>query len=389
MDDKLCPPSAVPGPLLPWFIYTHSDSKSKNVQTFSTAPFNGKSYLRSVPEMRGKYVEASLLGWLLIRDYRVVYRDYYSYTLWNPFTFESIHLPPLSFHDEGAARKRCALTSPPYSNEDDCCFVFLFFQGWAFSCRLPPKRKDVPRAKWVSRRIEVQGQIATITQVVTLNGVLYGIAFTMDPQIRSMVCIEVASDRSNSFTLRSLPFISMPPYFFLALLDACYTFMVESCGSIYLVQVGTRHYDSVHVVRVLELDLQKGMWAEVKCLGDRAFLLAEDGCSWCWASDKSTGTVNGDCIYVFRPEYEQEGVVCFRLNDFSCTLLPCPKLLHPRTDWPVWVTPQRSRLVSNISSFNAFLYAILGKGHPHRFDINIQTTVNGYYFQYHRTICSY
>ncbi|XP_074278353.1 F-box protein At3g56470-like [Silene latifolia] len=162
---------------------------------------------------------------------------------------------------------------------------------------------------------------------------------------RCLVCIKVADDGSNSFTIKSLPLISMPQNPLMLML--CSTFMVESCGSIYVVKVGTRHYDGVHRLQIFELDLQKGSWVEVKCLGDRAFLLVEDGCTW-WPA--STGTVKGNCVYFFRSQYVQEAVVCYSLNDCSSTFLPCPKLLNPRSYWPVWVTPQHNRISARLQS---------------------------------------
>ncbi|KAH9615596.1 hypothetical protein KSS87_011102 [Heliosperma pusillum] len=348
MDDKLRPPSPLPGELLPWIVYTHGDAKSKKVQTFSTSPFNNKSYLKSVPEMRGKSIKAHL-DWLLLRDQRLEDPDKYSFTLWNPFTLKSIQLPTLNFHYEGHANMKFALTSSPSPCDDDIsnnCFAFLFFEGWAFCCQFHPKGRDVPGcSSWVSERFEVDGVATSMLTVVTLNGILYGCACIIDSvnnsRIDRLVCIKPADDGSNSFTIKFLPLISMPraPL----MLEQCYTFMVESCGSIYIVLAGTSHDDDIHGVQVFELDLHKGTWGEVKCLGDRAFLLVQGGCSW-WPA--STGTVKGNCVYILQYEYVHDAVLCCSLTDCSFTILPCPKLLNPRSYRPVWVTPQHNRVLA-------------------------------------------
>ncbi|KAK9748243.1 hypothetical protein RND81_02G045400 [Saponaria officinalis] len=349
-DDKLSPPSAVAGQSLPCLIYTHGYGKSKKVQTFSTAAFNNRSYLKSIPEMRGKVVRAAGQGWLLLRDERseVEDPDNYSFTLLNPYTLKSIHLPALNFHDEGLSAVQCALTSPPSDEVDsNCCFLFLFFKGWAFSC---PIRADSGCGCWVSRRIELDGKAPRIYHPVTLNGVVYGTASFTQSRREYLVCFQVVSDNdgsSSSIAIRPLPHIEMPRQSILQIgLYKTGFYTVESCGSIYEVHVGTRHYNGVHAVRVLELDLDRGQWVKVKCLGDRAFLLADYGSTWCPA----TGTVKGNCVYFFEPDCLHEAVVCHSLSDCSSTFLPCPKLLNPRTYWPVWVAPpQLNKFVPPLS----------------------------------------
>ncbi|KAK9748264.1 hypothetical protein RND81_02G046300 [Saponaria officinalis] len=265
-DAKVSPQTAVRGESLPCSIYTHGNDKSKKVQTFSTSAFNNRSYLRSIPEMRGKVVRAASQGWLLLRDERSEAEDpdNYSFTLLNPYTLKSIHLPALIFQNGGPI-VWCVLTSPPSDEVDsNCCFIFLFFQGWAFSC---PIRANYGCGCWISRRIEFEGEARYILHPVALNR-------PREPIYNNWFCT------------------------------------VESCGSIYEVRVGTRHYDGVHAVQVLELDLDRGKWVEVKCLGDRAFLLANYGSTWCSA----TATVKGNSVYFVHPDCVHEAVVCYSSN---------------------------------------------------------------------------
>ncbi|KAK9748244.1 hypothetical protein RND81_02G045500 [Saponaria officinalis] len=296
-------------------------------------PSNNRSYLRSILEMRGKSVRAAGQGWLLLRDEcsEVEDPDNYSFTLWNPFTLKSIHLPALIFHNGGCI-VQCALTSPPSDEVDsNCCFIFLFIQGWAFTCQI---WANSGCGCWISRRIEFEGEARYILHPVALNGVVYGTAIFTQPVREYLVCFEVVSDNNGSnysIDIKPLPHIKKPP----EPLYQTWFYTVESCGSIYEVHVGTRHYDGVYAIQVLELDLDRGMWVEVKCLGDRAFLLADYGSTWCSA----TGTVKGNSVYVFEPDYIDEAVACYALSDCSSTFLPCPKLLNPRTDFPVWVAP--------------------------------------------------
>ncbi|KAK9748256.1 hypothetical protein RND81_02G045600 [Saponaria officinalis] len=345
-DDRVSPPTAVTGEPLPCLIYTHGNGKSKKVQTFSTSAFNNRSYLKSIPEMRGKSVRAAGQGWLLLRDERseVEDPDNYSFTLLNPYTLKSIHLPALNFHDEGRRGVQCALTSPPSDEVDsNCCFIFLFFKGWAFSCLI---RADSSCGCWVSRRIELDGEAPSIYHPVALNGVVYGTADFAYRLPEYLVCFEVVSDNdgsNSSIDIKPLPHIKKPerPVLWF-MLQQTWFYTLESCGSIYEVHVGTRHYSGVYAVRVLELDLDRGKWVGVKCLGDRAFLLANYGSTWCSA----TGTVKGNSVYFHDTDCVHEAVVCYSLSDCSSTFLACPKLLNPRTCWPVWVAPpQLNRFV--------------------------------------------
>ncbi|KAI8552814.1 hypothetical protein RHMOL_Rhmol06G0297300 [Rhododendron molle] len=140
---RQCPP---PPAAYPWLVFSHGRG-FKN-QTFHTTPHpppsgqnknnNSSSSVRSVPELRNKFVWNSCHGWLILSNND----DDDQFSLFNPVTLESVLLPPNKLDPETAILG-CTLTFPP-SNPN--CTLFVFDRGLRriLFCRLENK-------KWIAK----------------------------------------------------------------------------------------------------------------------------------------------------------------------------------------------------------------------------------------------
>ncbi|KNA08797.1 hypothetical protein SOVF_159460, partial [Spinacia oleracea] len=167
---NVCPP---PPCETPWLLYTHGVKKSKHKQcqtftTISPLPPNNKSYIKSIPQLRDKSIEACCNGWLILRELN----DEYScmrFSLFNPVTLKSISLPEFRDAPEEDEIHDYNLISTP--DLDDCMF-FIFFYDLIFFCR-PIIRSDVT---WVKVRPEIDGRRVALYYSAVLDNVIYSMA---------------------------------------------------------------------------------------------------------------------------------------------------------------------------------------------------------------------
>ncbi|KMT12674.1 hypothetical protein BVRB_4g087730 [Beta vulgaris subsp. vulgaris] len=156
----------------PWLVYTHGNSRKKQIQTFCTSsplPPNNNFYIKSIPELRGKSIEGSCYGWLILNDLK----DRKIFSLYNSTSFEIINLPPLPLPDieENIELTSCTLTSPPSANSN--CVLFLFFGNQVFSCHPTTIRHN---DNWHTQQLQLDSptmHILHIRNAVTLNGIIY------------------------------------------------------------------------------------------------------------------------------------------------------------------------------------------------------------------------
>ncbi|XP_010676008.3 uncharacterized protein LOC104891917 [Beta vulgaris subsp. vulgaris] len=313
----------------PWLIYTHGTSKKKQIQTFFTISDNN-SYLKSIPILRGKSICGSCHGWLILRDSI----DPKQFSLCNLVTEQSLLLPPLSSLPMSTLGdtelSTCTLTSPPCSED---CILFLFFTDQVFSCR--PKSKDEDgtsissSCSWVSQKIDIDGKRTGLYSAISHKGLIYCCALSPVHRIL-LLCMKVADDPSNTLTK------------FLQLEEPICTFrratsnyyIVESCGHIYWVCPCSRYGQdlSINNVEIWELDMHSKKWVHVKCLGGRAFFVALNCSTWCWASNG----LQENCVYLLVPSENDKIFYSYSLDEKSLTVFrPLPNLKTPYST-PVW-----------------------------------------------------
>lgn len=333
----------------PWLVYVHVDDNSKKFQTFCTISsgptVNSKYCHKSIPALRGKFIEGSSDGWLVLRDFG----DNKIFSLWNLDDEQAIDLPPLEALED-APTSTFILLCPPHEGDDNCgdnLLLLLFADEVAFSCW--PKREN---CTWVTRNTEMlSGERACVTDAITCNGMVYGYADVASSNDGGGVTYNFVTIEVNDYekgldrpiTLRRLE-ADLPDSTF----DyrGVYKHLLESCGRIYNVSAHSRQGDDNHIcaVNVWELSSDLTKWLRVKNLGDRAFFVGGDSNTWCSCSNAQDehASIQGNCVYFFVPEGfgTTNALYIYNLEDCSLTsLLPCPKLPSP---WygPTWFMPK-------------------------------------------------
>ncbi|KAK9699697.1 hypothetical protein RND81_08G189900 [Saponaria officinalis] len=343
-EEKYRAPSADEAP---WLIIGHESHRRIEKQTFCTmSPLlstSTKSYTKTIVELNGKSILTTTLGWLVLQDRA----NTSNYSLWNPITYESIHLPPLvddELDDEQPTD--CVLT------DNDVSVLLVFFLGQVFSCR--PFERD---CKWGKQRIEHNGPSVRITKAITCKGYIYAYAsFNVDFGSRQMFTrMKVIDNDSNSLVFEH-SFLDLPEN---SLKFRVYplrgSYLVAVSGVVYAVHMMMRHRDDmsnydIHKAFVWRLDLSQSKWILVESLGDRALLLGDSGCTWCWARTSKTNApgfhIEADCIYL--AESASQTVHSYRLRDNSYTfLLPHPNFRRPFIG-PAWFMPHNPQRLSSI-----------------------------------------
>ncbi|XP_021754963.1 uncharacterized protein LOC110720265 [Chenopodium quinoa] len=354
VEDYWCLP---PAERSPYLVYTlrnvcgdDDDDESKPTQTFCTIDegndVSDYSYIKSIPQLRGKFICASCHGWLILGDFV----DKFLYYLWNPLTLELIALPPLpnsAYTDDealeiyGDLEKYRAYTLITLGDEDleknsvgnNVSVVLLFFDDKVFSYRLSSKSSSDISSNWINHGLELFGKKLTIHNVITVNKVVYAWAHKyyredIDGPDRSsiLLSIEVANDATDSFTIKSLQMDPLPQNGLVSS-DKLVDYWVESCGHVYYIWYLVRRCMDcrIRMVKIYELDLVGNKWVEVKSLDGRAFFLGQDCSTWCWGSNSGDGSgcVRGDCIYfpVPKREYFDNTIYyCYSLNEGALSM---------------------------------------------------------------------
>ncbi|KAK9699676.1 hypothetical protein RND81_08G188700 [Saponaria officinalis] len=252
----------------PWLVVTHENNrKILEKQTFCTMPPYSpkiKSYVKKIVEIDRKFIIASLSGWFVLRERE----NLTAYSLWNPITLRSIHLP--EFLDAPNKWPRCIFTSAPYdndtSNKNIDCVLLMFFEGLVFFCK--PTARD--GTSWVKHSLQHGGINARITSVASVNGDIY--AIVVSPQY-IFAQIKITNDVSHplifepsclKFPHRSIKF---------KVLLAFLTKLVDVDAILHFVYIMVRQHDDlsnydIFMIFVWKLDLLQMEWIRVKSLGE-------------------------------------------------------------------------------------------------------------------------
>ncbi|XP_074271837.1 uncharacterized protein LOC141595770 [Silene latifolia] len=326
----------------PWLMCTHENHKSSlEKQTFFT--MHNNSYVKKIVDLDGKSILASCHGWLILRERE----NSTMYSIWNPITQQSILLPELLDSPEEEEPGTCILTSA-----DASCVLLVFFKGLVFWCRPTTARDD---CKWVKQSLEDDGQTVVIHHAASVNGDIYAYAYIYYNEqdgggfriIFGRIMVGNSDDSSNLVVFEPFsiecPYSSIPTYY------PCSTrYLVEVCGDLYVLLVVSRQsYDhmedyDIFKVFVWRLDLSQLEWIRVDSLGDRAFLLGHNCCTWCWADAVSplgspSTLIERNCVYVAT--FGCQTVHQYRLQDDSYTLIMSHGNFAWSSDGPRWFKP--------------------------------------------------
>ncbi|GKV43383.1 hypothetical protein SLEP1_g50681 [Rubroshorea leprosula] len=267
MDDKAKRPS----PLLLFL------SKDEEKMCFSSIGDEKHHFVQTTPpELHGKEVQAYYHGWFILLDkenqQRWIWSLWYQekrYSLWNPLTFESINLPPLTLK---AKREIgfCILSSPP-GNPDSMLILYetkdpslIFFRiGIAIGYK-----------QWIHQTIKLMlDKYDVLTNPVICNRTLYCHTFSRP----KLVKIELG-----------MPDFRLP----LTLFEECIpsfgedsimfsNYMIESCGELFLIYLvkrasvdGQQSPLQVISVEVFGLDFSAMVWNKVESIKNRAFFVS-------------------------------------------------------------------------------------------------------------------
>ncbi|KAK9699330.1 hypothetical protein RND81_08G167800 [Saponaria officinalis] len=297
-----------------------------------------KSYVKKIAQFDGKFIIASLSGWFVLRERE----NLAAYSLWNPITLQSIHLPELL--DAPHEHPQCVFTSAPHDNNTsnikmDCVFL-MFFKGLVFFCK--PTTRD--GTSWVKHILQHNGTDMEIISAASVNGDIYAIDLTKG---YNFVRIKITSDVSHPLLLEP-SFLEVPYFRVFNVYKASVVRLVEVDGILYYVYILARQQDDlsnfdIFMTFVWEMDLSRMGWIRVRSLGDKSLLLSCGGSTWCWAGISRGGLIERDCIYLVQDGCQT--VHLYRLRDNSYTYLLPRNNFRWVVNGPFWFMPEHKRLV--------------------------------------------
>ncbi|KAK9689169.1 hypothetical protein RND81_09G040400 [Saponaria officinalis] len=306
------------------------------------------------------------------------------YYVWNPVTSQLICLPELPLpeeelkdeDDEVMLPSPCVFTSSP--DEDNCVLVLFFDGGLTFSCRPTTSRN----CSWAKHHLELCGSSVSIQRAVVLDGVIYAQARLtqaddddddddqddqddqddddddddeddqddddQDDDDKGRRCYFVrmnvahdCSDSNYSIILEPMT-LELPGSEINFPTHGIGAHVVECCGEFYYITIriwidGVSKYMSIINVYVWKLDFSQMKWIKIESLKNRAFLLNNRSCTWCWAPAPS---IEENFIYILG----NSRIYSYNLQDDSYTIGSYPSL-------------SSDRLILLLSSFWNFLHA--------------------------------
>ncbi|KAL2944581.1 hypothetical protein RDABS01_032928 [Bienertia sinuspersici] len=212
------------------------------------------------------------------------------------------YLPTLGTNAEEVELTGVGLTAPVLntSTSDDCVFL-LFFHFQVFWCHPRLRRSDM--INWVDQILGYNGKLLCVRQTVILKGIIYSFAMVADKE--GPFRLQVASMRMVDGELKVLSLLPAPIGSKRICLGS-FSFLLESCGLLYIVSVFYGFSNVISVSKVWELDPPMRNWVEVKCLNGRAFFLGQHCSTWCWGSDNGSTVSSSsssvgyrkDCLYL-------------------------------------------------------------------------------------------
>ncbi|KAL9227189.1 hypothetical protein vseg_002912 [Gypsophila vaccaria] len=351
-DDKYILPSVDEAP---WLIISDDENinqQSLEEQTFCTMSVSSKNktYVKNIVELNGKDIIRSSLGWFILRERK----EPTMYSLWNPVTLQSLHLPKL-VDAPPDQWPRSSLTFPPYYEGDEAnheCVLLLFFEGLVFICR----PTAMGGCTWAKQSIQHDNESVVIVDTATVNGDIYAVSKKYilgdDGHYRRLIFrVTVPQDWDGSQSILFEPLLLEIPSErtnYPAHPTNC-TYLVEASGVLHIVYMILRLHDNlkdfdIFKALVWRLDLPLMKCILVESLGNRAFLLGDCCSTWCWASTCRSNNNNtlkagieGDCIYMIG--FESKCVHSYSLrDDYYACLLPHPNL-HRSANSPTWFMP--------------------------------------------------
>ncbi|KAI8552815.1 hypothetical protein RHMOL_Rhmol06G0297400 [Rhododendron molle] len=326
---RQCPP---PPAAYPWLVFSHG--KGFKDQTFHTIPHppaktknNNGSSVRSVPELRNKFVWNSCHGWLILSNND----DEDQFSLFNPVTLESVLLPPNKLDPETAILG-CTLTFPP-SNPN--CTLFVFDRGLRriLFCRLENKKWI---AKSYAKEIDTKSGRKHDTDFLHLPVCCKGKLYASIRNKSQLVSIDTVEQDTSHLVIKRLG--AKLPSDYEQISPRVGNYLVESNGEIYCIiaMYGARRFTDVNGMEIFKLDLTRLIWERVESLKDRVFFVCNQYAVSCPAI--STDQV-GEATCVYFSLVEDKSLYAYNIEDDSISVsLPCPSLPTPWKS-PVWVMP--------------------------------------------------
>lgn len=330
---RQCPP---PPAAYPWLVFSHG--RGFKDQTFHTIPHpppsgqnknknnNNSSTVRSVPELRNKFVWNSCHGWLILSNND----DEDQFSLFNPVTLESVLLPPNKL-DPKTAILGCTLTFPP-SNPN--CTLFVFDRGLRriLFCRLENKKWI---AKSYAKEIDTKSGRKHDTDFLHLPVCCKGKLYASISNKSQLVSIDtVEQDSSHHLVIKRLG--AELPSDYEQISPCVRTYLVESNGEIYCIiaMYGATRFTDVNGIEIFKLDLTRLIWERVESLKDGVFFMCNKYAVSCPAI--CTDQVGeGTCVYF--TQVKDKSLYAYNIADDSISVsLPCPSLPTPWKS-PIWV----------------------------------------------------
>ncbi|KAL2944557.1 hypothetical protein RDABS01_032904 [Bienertia sinuspersici] len=234
---------------------------------------NNIAYIKSIPILPNKSIWGTFHGWS-----------------------QSLNLPPLPYLPTlGTNAKEVELT---------CVGLTAPVLNTMFWCR--PRLRHSDMINWVDQILGFNGKLLCVRQTAILKGIIYSFAMVADKE--GPFRLQVASMRMVDGELKLLSLLPAPIGSKRTCLGS-FSFLLESCGLLYIVSVFYVPHGFSNVIsvsKVWELDPPKKHWVEVKCLNGRAFFLGQHCSTWCWGSDNGSTISSSsssvgyrkDCLYL-------------------------------------------------------------------------------------------